>query len=37
VEKVKKGKHEFDVVAVDAAGNKDASPAEDSWKIKKKK
>jgi len=36
-EKVGKGKHEFDVVAVDPAGNKDATPAEDSWKVKKKK
>jgi hypothetical protein len=37
VEKVGKGKHEFDVVAVDPAGNQDATPAEDSWKVKKKK
>jgi hypothetical protein len=37
VEKVGKGKHEFDVVAVDPAGNQDATPAEDSWKVKKTK
>jgi len=36
-EKVGKGKHAFDVVAVDPAGNKDATPAEDSWRVKKKK
>jgi hypothetical protein len=35
--KVKKGKHTFQVRATDAAGNVDASPAIDSWKVKKKK
>jgi predicted outer membrane repeat protein len=36
-EKVKKGKHEFEVRAVDAAGNVDPTPATDDWKVKKKK
>ena len=36
-EKVKKGKHNFQVRARDAAGNVDGSPAFDSWKFKKKK
>ena len=35
--KVKKGKHSFEVRARDAAGNVDASPASDDWKVKKKK
>jgi large repetitive protein len=35
--KVKKGKHSFAVRAMDAAGNVDASPATDGWKVKKKK
>jgi hypothetical protein len=35
--KVKKGKHEFEVRAVDAAGNVDPTPATDDWKVKKKK
>jgi Ca2+-binding RTX toxin-like protein len=35
--KVKKGKHTFEVVATDAAGNADPTPARDSWKRKKKK
>ncbi|HYU61611.1 MAG TPA: hypothetical protein VEK39_12700 [Solirubrobacterales bacterium] len=35
--KVKKGKHHFEVRGVDAAGNVDASPASDDWKVKKKK
>jgi hypothetical protein len=35
--KVKKGKHTFEVRATDAAGNTDATPASDSWKVKKKK
>jgi len=35
--KVKKGKHSFEVRARDAAGNLDASPAADTWKVKKKK
>jgi hypothetical protein len=34
---VKKGEHSFQVRAVDAAGNVDASPASDSWKVKRKK
>jgi hypothetical protein len=33
----KKGKHNFEVRAVDAAGNADASPASHSWKRKKKR
>lgn len=33
----KKGKHTLEVVAVDAAGNADATPASYSWKLKKKK
>jgi hypothetical protein len=35
--KVNKGKHTFEVRATDAAGNADASPATDSWKVKKPK
>jgi hypothetical protein len=35
--KVKKGKHEFEVRAVDAAGNVDPTPAGDDWKVKKRK
>jgi hypothetical protein len=35
--KVKKGKHTFEVRAVDAAGNVDPTPASDTWKRKKKK
>jgi hypothetical protein len=35
--KVRKGKHTFSVRARDAAGNVDASPASDGWKVKKKK
>ena len=35
--KVRKGKHEFEVRAVDAAGNIDPTPASDTWKVKKKK
>ncbi len=35
--KVKKGKHEFRVRAVDAAGNVDPTPASYDWKVKKKK
>jgi len=34
--KVRKGKHTFEVRAKDAAGNVDASPATDAWKVKKK-
>jgi hypothetical protein len=35
--KAKKGKNEFDVRAVDPAGNVDQTPAEDKFKLKKKK
>ena len=35
--KVKKGKHTFSVTATDSAGNPDATPATDSWKVKKKR
>jgi hypothetical protein len=35
--KVKKGKHSFQVRAIDQAGNTDPTPASDSWKVKKKK
>ncbi len=35
--KVKKGKHTFQVQARDTAGNLDATPATDSWKVKKKR
>ena len=35
--KVKKGKHTFEVRARDAAGNVDATPASDDWKVKKKR
>jgi hypothetical protein len=35
--KMKKGTHSFEVVAVDAAGNHDPSPATDTFKVKKKK
>jgi hypothetical protein len=33
---VRKGKHHFEVQAVDGAGNV-GSPASDDWKVKKKK
>ncbi len=36
-EKVKKGKHTFGVRAKDAAGNVDSTPAEDGFKVRKKK
>jgi hypothetical protein len=36
-EKVGKGKHRFEVRAIDPAGNIDASAAADTWKLKKKK
>jgi hypothetical protein len=36
-EKVKKGKHSFEVRAKDAAGNVDQTPAEDAFQVKKKK
>ena len=35
--KVKKGKHEFEVRARDAAGQVDSSPASASWKVKNRK
>jgi hypothetical protein len=35
--KVKKGKHTFEVRAIDTAGNRDASVATYSWKVKRKK
>ena len=37
VEKVKKGKHTFDVRATDQLGNVDQSPAEQAFKVKRKK
>ncbi len=36
LKKLKKGKHRFEVVAVDAAGNADASAATDNFKVKRK-
>jgi DNA-binding beta-propeller fold protein YncE len=36
-EKVKKGKHSFEVRARDAAGNVDPTPASYDWKVKRKK
>ena len=35
--KVKKGRHEIAVRAIDSAGNIDPSPATRSWKVKKRK
>lgn len=35
--KVRKGKHNLRVVATDAAGNREASPAQAKWKVKRKK
>jgi hypothetical protein len=35
--KVKKGRHNFQVRAKDAANNTDGSPASDDWKVKKKR
>jgi hypothetical protein len=37
IEKVSKGKHSFQVRAIDAAGNVDMSPAVGVWKVKKKR
>ena len=34
--RLKKGKHSFSVVATDAAGNADATPATYRWKVKRK-
>jgi hypothetical protein len=34
---VKKGNHDFEVRAIDPAGNVDPTPAANSWKLKKKK
>jgi len=35
--KVDKGKHTFQVRAMDAAGNVDPTPASDGWRVKKKR
>jgi hypothetical protein len=35
--KLKRGKHTFEVRAIDAAGNADQSPAKDAFKVKKKR
>ena len=35
--RVRKGRHTFSVRATDQAGNADASPATDAWKVKRKK
>ena len=35
--KLRKGTHLFEVVAVDAAGNADATPATDTFKVKRKR
>jgi Ca2+-binding RTX toxin-like protein len=35
--KLSRGKHRFDVIATDSAGNRDQSAATFSWKIKKRK
>jgi len=37
IEKVGKGKHIFQVRAIDPSGNVDPTPAIDDWKVKKKK
>jgi len=36
-QKVKPGKHTLEVRAKDAAGSVDATPASQTWKVKKKK
>ena len=35
--KAKKGKHKFEVIATDTAGNVDRTPATAAWKVKRKK
>jgi DNA-binding beta-propeller fold protein YncE len=35
--KAGKGKHSFDVRAIDPAGNTDPTPADQAWKVKKKR
>ena len=35
--KVRRGKHEFVVAAIDAAGNRDPTPAAYRWKVKRKR
>jgi hypothetical protein len=35
--RVKRGKHTFEVRAVDAAGNPDPTPASQAWKVKRKR
>ena len=37
LKKLKKGKHSFEVTAVDAAGNADPTPATDTFKVKRKR
>ena len=37
LKRLKKGKHSLSVVATDAAGNVDASPATDTFKVVRKK
>ena len=37
LKRLKKGRHEISIVAVDAAGNADATPATDSFKVKRKR
>ncbi len=37
LKRLKKGKHKLTVVATDAAGNADATPATYKWKVKKKR
>jgi len=37
LKRLKKGKHKLSVVATDAAGNADATPATHKWKVKKKR
>lgn len=35
--KVRKGKHDFEVTAIDAAGNRDPTPVTYRWKVKRKR